>query len=144
MSTYRVSVIHPVLFVLLTTLFISPIHATVIRVPADFATIQAAINASANGDTVLVAPGTYYENLNLRGKRIMLTSNYLLEADPTSILGTIINGSTPSNPDTASCLIIASGEDSTTIVQGFTLTGGTGTKWLDVHNGLTYREGGGS
>ncbi len=33
------------------------------RVPADFPTIQAAIDASASGDTVLVSPGTYVENV---------------------------------------------------------------------------------
>jgi hypothetical protein len=33
--------------------------ATVIHVPADQPTIQAAINVAVNGDTVLVSPGTY-------------------------------------------------------------------------------------
>jgi polygalacturonase len=36
--------------------------AATLNVPADFATIQAAINASADGDTVLVTPGTYFLN----------------------------------------------------------------------------------
>ncbi len=40
--------------------------APVIRhVPADYPTIQAALNASTNGDIVLVAPGTYFENLTI-------------------------------------------------------------------------------
>jgi hypothetical protein len=33
--------------------------ATTIHVPGDSATIQAAINGALDGDTVLVAPGTY-------------------------------------------------------------------------------------
>ena len=35
-------------------------------VPADFATIQQAINAAAAGDVVIVEPGTYQENITLR------------------------------------------------------------------------------
>jgi len=46
-----------------------------IHVPADQQTIQGAINAANNGDTVLVAPGTYYENINFMGKAITVTSS---------------------------------------------------------------------
>src|SRR5207249_11972489 len=44
-------------------------------VPAGQPTIQAAINAASNGDTVLVAPGTYHENINFMGKGITVTSS---------------------------------------------------------------------
>src|SRR5260370_24012240 len=40
------------------------VFANVIQVPAAQSTIQAAVNASANGDTIQVAPGTYFENIN--------------------------------------------------------------------------------
>ena len=38
---------------------ISFLFATTINIPADYTTIQAGINASVDGDTVLVAQGTY-------------------------------------------------------------------------------------
>jgi predicted outer membrane repeat protein len=43
-------------------------------VPSHYPTIQAAIDACADGDTVIVAPGTYYENIYFKGKNIVLTS----------------------------------------------------------------------
>jgi parallel beta-helix repeat protein len=48
--------------------------AATINVPADQPTIQAAINAANNGDTVLVAPGIYIENINFGGKAITVES----------------------------------------------------------------------
>jgi hypothetical protein len=123
---------------------VSVSFSTIIGVPSQYSTIQAAINSSVNGDTVLVEPGTYFENINFRGKKIVLTSRFYLTQDPATINSTIINGSTPSHPDTASCVIISTGADSTTVLQGFTLTGGTGTKWDDEHSpGNRFREGGG-
>jgi hypothetical protein len=130
-------------FILVTAVLMLQAHLNVIRVPEDFAVIQQAINASSDGDTVLVAQNTYYENINFNGRNILLTSYYILGNDVNYITSTVINGSQPNHPDTASCVLIVSGEDSSAILQGFTLTGGTGTKWLDEHGAGTYVEGGG-
>jgi hypothetical protein len=119
------------------------VQATIITVPGQYTTIQEAINASADGDTVEVSPGTYYENINFRDKNIFLTSLYYLSGDTSYVSSTIINGGSPVDADSASCVIIAGGQDSTAVLQGFTLTGGLGTKWQDIHNINFYREGGG-
>ncbi|RPI17936.1 MAG: T9SS C-terminal target domain-containing protein [Ignavibacteriae bacterium] len=124
-------------------LFSLPIYSTIRNVPGSYSTIQAAINASVNGDTVLVEQGTYMENINFRGKKIVVTSRYYISNNPAIIENTVINGSTPVQPDSASCVIISSGEDTTTVLQGFTLIGGKGTKWQDEHGAGRYTEGGG-
>lgn len=119
------------------------VFSTIRHVPSNYPTIQSGINAAVNSDTVLVAPGTYYENIHFRGKNIVVASNYILKNNPSAILSTIINGSTPQSPDSASCVRIVSGEDTTAVLEGFTLTGGVGTRWGDEHGAGTFREGGG-
>jgi hypothetical protein len=122
---------------------ITPLQAAIIRVPAERTTIQAGINAALNGDTVVVYPGTYYENIFFRGKNIVLTSRFYEIRDMNLIKSTVINGSRPLSSDTSSCVLIINHEDSGAILQGFTITGGRGTKWVDEHGAGTYREGGG-
>ncbi|HEY2805826.1 MAG TPA: right-handed parallel beta-helix repeat-containing protein [Gemmatimonadales bacterium] len=114
-----------------------------IHVPRDVATIQAGIDTASAGDTVLVAPGHYYENLRLRGVNIVLASEFLTSHD-TSVIGrTVIDGSRPTNADSGTVLSIYRFEDSTTVVAGFTITGGTGTVWYDNKDKIFFREGGG-
>jgi len=102
--------------------------ANTIRVPQDQPGIQAAINAAVNGDTVLVADSTYYENINFNGKAITVASLFIVDGDTNHINNTVINGSQPVNPDNGSVVSFVSGEDTTSILCGFTITGGTGSK----------------
>jgi pectin methylesterase-like acyl-CoA thioesterase len=51
-----------------------PVAANTIRVPADQSTIQSAIDAASDGETILVSDGTYKENIDFKGKAITLKS----------------------------------------------------------------------
>lgn len=97
----------------------------------DYTQIQEAVDASMDGQTVLVWPGTYFENVNLSGKDITLASLALTTGEEAYRDSTIINGN-----QTGSCIrVIASGGIATIAqVYGFTLTGGSGTadgSWLN-------------
>src|SRR5262245_7328211 len=63
----------------------STLKAGVISVPADYGTIQDAINAAAEGDTIVVSPGTYVEHINFLGKAIVVQSTNLLNPGATTI-----------------------------------------------------------
>ncbi len=119
------------------------LYPNIRHVPGSYATVQGAIDAAGTGDTVLVDPGTYFENIRFHGQRVLVASHYLFTRNQADVVQTIINGSQPVNPDTASCVLFISGEDSNSVLEGFTLTGGTGTLWRDIHNHNLYREGGG-
>ena len=106
------------LFLILIFSF-SFLYATIINVPVPYTTIQAGITAAANTDTVLVQPGTYVENINYNGKLITVGSLFLTTQDTTYIASTIIDGNSSD-----SVVIFNSGEDSTAVLSGFTLTNG--------------------
>lgn len=61
-------------------------------VPDDYQTIQEAIDVTQWGDSVLVRPGRYEENLNLSGHSIFLGSMFAITHDPAYIDSTIIDG----------------------------------------------------
>ncbi len=85
---------------------------TTLLVPSQYPTIQAAIQASADGDTVLVSPGTYFENIDFLGKAIVVRS----VAGPSI---TIIDANRAGRVAT-----FDSGEPVTATLTGFTLRNG--------------------
>lgn len=107
-------------FLLIFTLSAHQTLAATIHVPADYATIQGAIDAAVDGDLVLVAPGVYVENIDFLGKAITLQSE--AGADVTIIDG----GSCTTGDDFCSVVTFSSGEMRNSVLDGFTLTGGTG------------------
>jgi len=133
-----------VVIILIILILISPVIGDVISIPDEYSTIQSGIEQAEDGDTILVSPGTYYENINFSGRNILLTSLYLYGHDSNYIASTIIDGSNFANPDSASTVTFCNIENENAILQGFTVLGGSGTEWIDPqYPGSTWFSGGG-
>ena len=94
---------------------------TIHLVPSEYATIQLAIDAANDGDTIYVSNGTYVENINYNNKDL-----YLLGENRDS---TIIDGNQNGSG------VIMNGNS---VIDGFTIQNGTGT-----FVNATYYSGGG-
>lgn len=90
----------------------APALAADIYVPDNYATIQDAINAAVNGDSVIVRPGTYVENIDFIGKSITVRSEMGADA-------TVIDGN-----DNGSVVSFVNLENDSSVLEGFTLTNG--------------------
>ncbi len=84
-----------------------------------FASIQHGIDVASNGDTVLVHPGVYIENINFQGKNIVVGSLFVTTGDEGYILQTVINGNRGDHVVT-----FANGEAATARLSGFTIANG--------------------
>jgi predicted outer membrane repeat protein len=97
------------------TAWMSAAAGQTLRVPEDFATIQAAINAAPAGAVVSVAPGTYGP-ISFAGKAVEVRSR-------SGAASTVISaGNQPRYAVT-----FASNEGRASVLDGFTITGGRGT-----------------
>jgi len=112
--------------IVINLIMVSVVNATIINVPADQSTIQAGIDASVDGDTVLVQPGTYVENINFNGHNIVLGSLFLTTQDTSYISSTIIDGN-----QSGSVVTFNNGEGLSTQLMGLSVTNGRvlGTIW---------------
>jgi len=131
----------------------SLLNATIIHIPADYPAIQEGINASVDGDTVLVADGVYYENLSI-DREITLASHFIIDGNISHRDSTIIDGS---NYDEelgpfGSCVLFRPPENGDAIspkLTGFTIQHGLGTRVreiIETSDGditITYYMGGG-
>jgi hypothetical protein len=118
-----------ILFAAITALMNRPAQTTVINIPGDYGTIQQGIDASLDGDTVLVADGRYYERISFKGKDLVLASAYITDGDTLHIQNTIIDADTLvlGVADTGSVVRFVDGEYFESVLKGFTITNGTGT-----------------
>jgi hypothetical protein len=91
-----------------------------------YCSIQTAIDNAVDTDEIVVAPGTYFETIDFLGKAIWLHSS-----DGPEV--TIISANGPVGADTA--VTCDSGEESTTVLDGFTITGGSGTLFNNFPRG---------
>jgi parallel beta-helix repeat protein len=98
--------------------------ATTITVPAMQPTIQAGINAALPGDTVLVSPGTYRENIVFPAQRQIVVES---SSGPAT---TIIDGG-----GAGPVASFAGSTSQPSVLQGFTLRNGTTTTGINAAGG---------
>ncbi len=115
-------------FYFMTFFVVSNAFSDIIRVPEGLDEIQYAIEEIFDDDTILVAPGTYPENLDFLGKRITVGSYFLTTGDPAYIDSTVIDGEA-----NGAVVRFMNGEDAESILTGFTLANGSGFVYLDEY-----------
>ena len=116
------------MFIFLSVIYCNG-YCQIINVPDDQPTIQAAINAADNGDTVLVKGGTYYETIDFSGKDITVGSYFINSGDTSAINQTIIDADS-----LGPAVVFQANETQAARLIGFTLTHGSG----ELVDGLKY------
>ncbi len=101
----------------------------VILVPLEHETIQAAVDEAESGYEIIVDPGTYYENLNLDGKDILLRGR-------AGSRHTMLDGRSR-----GSVIMCESGETSACIIEGFTIRNGWGNAHDHTAGGISCKNG---
>ncbi len=135
-------VLRTISFILIVSLFCPFVCGKVIQVDddgqADFDNIQAGIDVAVDGDTVLVLPGEYVikEPITFRGKAITVKS----EAGRDQ---TTIRMGTPADPGRGSVVVFENNETASSVLEGFTITGGIGSSvWVPYESKFAWAGGG--
>jgi 3-phytase len=119
------------------------------RVPDDADRIQTAVDRASDGDTVLLAPGTYRESIDIQETGLVLTSEYARSGRDRDIERTVLDGGGndyalrigPEGGEvTITGLTIRNADDGITAERPFTLTHCLVTRTTD---GIDYEGGGG-
>ena len=108
--------------IIMAILFLPSLGITAtIHVPKDYATLQGGIDAADYGDTVLVSPGTYQENIIFKGKGIKLKSSQ----GPRI---TVIDGNQFTH-----VVMFNQNEGPDAVIEGFTITNGDHSKGAGIY-----------
>ncbi len=99
---------HSLLFLIA---FCTLLTADTLLVPSEYPDIFSAISTAQDGDTVLVSPGHYNGGFSFQGKNIVLRSS-----------GSANNTFIESPFSSFHCVMFTGGEDSTAVLEGFSIT----------------------
>jgi parallel beta-helix repeat protein/predicted outer membrane repeat protein len=121
--------IHNLFVLVALELLSSGLFAADVLVPSQYPTIQTGIGAAVDGDRVIVAKDTYYENINFGGKSITVTSTDLNDPAAT-VIDANGSGTVVTFPDVASANCVLAGF---TVTNGNTSVNGGGMLCLNGH-----------
>lgn len=103
-----------------------------------FESIQAALDFAGMGDTILVAPGTYTENVEIENQNHVIASYYILDGDSSHIENTVINGGGQDRVISMNLIGPNTKLIGFTIMNGYTTSSGAGLYCLDSYPTISH------
>ncbi len=125
--------------IVILTMLNTVAQGRILNVPEDYETIQVGIDAAEAGDTVLVQPGRYEENVVINGTGLSIASLILTTGDSAYIDSTIIDGGGQGST-------VSFDRHENILLRGFTITNGTGSgRWrsgggIYAHGNPTFED----